>query len=93
MQAPEDLAVVQKESPFRSARHSNDSPGSVGQIWHAPWIQDDAFEISSRSHYRSMGVTCRLEVLTGVQSILIVQKKITQKNRKKIIQKNRKRIS
>ena len=39
--------VVQRESPFRSTRHSNVSPGSVGQIWHAPRIQDDVFEMHS----------------------------------------------
>ena len=30
--SPEDFAVAQKLSPFRSARHSNVSPGSVGLI-------------------------------------------------------------
>ena len=44
MQAPEDFAVVQMESSFRSPGHSNVSPGSAGHIWHAPWIQDDAFK-------------------------------------------------
>lgn len=51
MQAPErrcrHSTVVLKESPFRSARGSNVSPGSTGHIWHAPWIQDDAFEMHS----------------------------------------------
>ena len=36
-QAPEDFAVVQKESSFRSPGH-NVSPGSAGHVWHAPWI-------------------------------------------------------
>lgn len=61
----------------------------------APRIQYDAFDIGSRSHYKSMGVTCRLEVLAGVWSISIIKKKkkkFSEKQKKNYSEKQEKKI-
>ena len=51
-------------------------------------------ERAGRSHYRPMGVTCRIEVLVGVWSIAMIQKKSEKlliKTGKKNCQKNSKK--